>query len=387
MTNLPRRLPTAVTLLLAGMMLAGMFVPALAQTQPGQKIDVSKLGPQVGERVPDFSLKDQDGKTWTQQSILGPKGAMLVFVRSADWCPYCKTQLVDLQTGVEALRKRGLGVATISYDPPGILASFAKQHGITYPMLSDAGSATIKKFGLLNPVPEWALGPEKDNPAVQAEVQKYVSVIQASANMVGMAFPGNFILDPQGRVRSRAFEDFYVERNTVSSLLVKLGGEGDAPVTATKVSTGHLDVVTYPSDPALAPGNRFSLVLNITPHPKIHVYAPGAKDYRVIKLALEPDPRVNVLAMEYPDSETYFFKPLNERVPVFQKPFRLVQELVLDGSRQAQAALRGKDTVTLKGSLEYQACDDRQCFNPVSIPLSWTMSLRTLVLERPNRQQ
>jgi hypothetical protein len=53
--------------------------------QPRQPIDVSKLGPQVGERVPDFSLKDQNGKTWTLQSIMGPKGAMLVFYRSADW--------------------------------------------------------------------------------------------------------------------------------------------------------------------------------------------------------------------------------------------------------------------------------------------------------------
>jgi hypothetical protein len=50
-----------------------------------KKIDVSKLGPQVGERVPDFALKDQNGKTQTVQSIMGPKGAMLVFIRSADW--------------------------------------------------------------------------------------------------------------------------------------------------------------------------------------------------------------------------------------------------------------------------------------------------------------
>ena len=50
-----------------------------------QRIDVSKLGPQVGQRVPDFSLKDQNGKIWTLQSIMGPKGVMLVFIRSADW--------------------------------------------------------------------------------------------------------------------------------------------------------------------------------------------------------------------------------------------------------------------------------------------------------------
>jgi hypothetical protein len=56
-------------------------VPAAAR----QKIDISKLGPQVGERVPDFALKDQTGKTQTLQSIMGPKGAMLVFIRSADW--------------------------------------------------------------------------------------------------------------------------------------------------------------------------------------------------------------------------------------------------------------------------------------------------------------
>src|SRR5439155_10763577 len=48
-------------------------------------VDVAKLGPQVGERVPDFDLKDQNGKSWTLQSIMGPKGAMLVFFRSADW--------------------------------------------------------------------------------------------------------------------------------------------------------------------------------------------------------------------------------------------------------------------------------------------------------------
>jgi hypothetical protein len=59
-------------------------VPMDAQ-QPRARIDLSKLGPQVGQQAPDFSLKDQNGKTWTRQSIMGSKGAMLVFIRSADW--------------------------------------------------------------------------------------------------------------------------------------------------------------------------------------------------------------------------------------------------------------------------------------------------------------
>ena len=50
-----------------------------------QAIDVSKLGPQVGQPVLDFSLPDQTGRTRNLQSIMGPRGAMLVFLRSADW--------------------------------------------------------------------------------------------------------------------------------------------------------------------------------------------------------------------------------------------------------------------------------------------------------------
>jgi hypothetical protein len=49
------------------------------------RVDVSKLGPQAGERVPDFQLIDQTGRPQTLQSIMGRRGAMLVFVRSADW--------------------------------------------------------------------------------------------------------------------------------------------------------------------------------------------------------------------------------------------------------------------------------------------------------------
>jgi hypothetical protein len=57
----------------------------LAQARTRERVDVSRLGPQVGARVPDFSLPDQSGRVRNLQSIMGPRGAMLVFVRSADW--------------------------------------------------------------------------------------------------------------------------------------------------------------------------------------------------------------------------------------------------------------------------------------------------------------
>lgn len=44
-----------------------------------------KTGPAVGSKVPDFEAVDQNGASYTLRSIMGPKGAMLVFFRSADW--------------------------------------------------------------------------------------------------------------------------------------------------------------------------------------------------------------------------------------------------------------------------------------------------------------
>lgn len=62
--------------------------PAVRSQQTGTPTaapDVNKLGPQVGEKVPDFSLPDQHGQTRTLSSLMGPRGLVLVFNRSADW--------------------------------------------------------------------------------------------------------------------------------------------------------------------------------------------------------------------------------------------------------------------------------------------------------------
>ena len=108
-------------------------------------------------------------------------------------------------------REAGLGVAAISYDPPETLAAFARAQQISFPLLSDAGSATIRRYGILNPLPELALA-GADDPALKADLQRYVSVsVRRAAFMAGMAFPGTFIVDRQGRVTSRFFEE-YVRR-------------------------------------------------------------------------------------------------------------------------------------------------------------------------------
>ena len=70
---------------LAGVLAALVLGFPSQAVQSRTPIEVASLGPQVGERVPDFSLPDQTGRVWTRDSILGPNGAIVLFHRSANW--------------------------------------------------------------------------------------------------------------------------------------------------------------------------------------------------------------------------------------------------------------------------------------------------------------
>ena len=52
---------------------------------------------------------------------------------------------------------------------------------------------------------------------------------------------------------------------------------------------------------------------------------------------------------------------------------------------EAAEALAKIDALTLSGTLNYQACDDKICFDPVSVPLSFTLDVETLDRQRAER--
>jgi hypothetical protein len=263
---------------------------------------------------------------------------------------------VELQGRVETLTGEGLGLAAISYDPVPVLAEFAARRNITFPLLSDRGSAIITRYGILN------------------------TTVAADSPQHGIPFPGTFIVDAKGVVTSRHFEAAYQERDTITSVLVKLGAKVDIP--GTKVSAPHITLTTFVTDRVAAPGAHFALVMDVVPRPRVHVYAPGVTGYRSIELAVQPQPALVVGAPQFPKAEDYFFKPLNEHVAVYQKPFRIVQDVAIDPSPQSAAALRDRTEMAIAGTLGYQACDDKVCFAPQSVPLTWTIGLRPLDRER-----
>ena len=78
----PMRIAMLTTTLVAALF---MVISTIATAQTRTQIDVSALGPQVGERVPDFNLLDQNGLRHTLETVRGANGSLILFHRSADW--------------------------------------------------------------------------------------------------------------------------------------------------------------------------------------------------------------------------------------------------------------------------------------------------------------
>ena len=103
--------------------------------------------------------------------------------------------------------------------------------------------------------------------------------------LYGIPHPGTLVLDPGGRVTARFFEAAIQERFTASSIAVRLGDAvAGTDREATRVETDHLEAHAWVTDDVVAPGNRLSFVVDVTPKPGMHVYAPGDHAYRVIRL-------------------------------------------------------------------------------------------------------
>lgn len=149
-----------------------------------------------------------------------------------------------------------------------------------------------------------------------------------------------------------------------------LGMLAQAPAKPAPIETAHLTVAL--SAAAITVGGKTTLFLDVTPKPKMHVYSPGQEGYIAIALTLDADPGVVAAKAKYPAGEKYVMPALNETMLVYEKPFRIAQDVTLK-SASAEAKTMSK---TIKGTLRYQACDDKICYLPKTIPVEWTIAVR-----------
>lgn len=153
-------------------------------------------------------------------------------------------------------------------------------------------------------------------------------------------------------------------------LFTLLSMSPQAQVNDRRQETAHVVVTAQPLAAPVAAGARVALRLDVEPKAKMHVYSPEQKDYIPVSLTIDKNPAITAQPAVFPKAETYFFKALEETQLVYSKPFQVVQNVTIATS------VKAGETVTVKGTLKYQACDESVCYRPQEVSVSWQLTRR-----------
>ena len=102
-----------------------------------------KLAP--GDKAPDFTLPDADGK---QVSLADYRGRrVIVYFYPAAMTPGCTKEACDFRDNLASLDGAGIDVVGISPDKPEKLAKFRESQQLTFPLLSDPSRSVLEAYG------------------------------------------------------------------------------------------------------------------------------------------------------------------------------------------------------------------------------------------------
>ena len=253
---------------------------------------------------------------------------------------------MELQEQRAAFEKQGLNVAAVSYDSPAIMYDFATRKNITYPLLSDPDSKMIRDFGILN------------------------ESVAKGTMAYGVPHPGTYIVNPRGVVTKKFFENDYRERYSSGTILWQTSPEAVREGWQ-EAQTDHLKLRWRASDPKARGGNVTSLHVDVTLKPKMHVYAPGVQSgYIPVQWTVLPTEVGKAEDAAWPGAKILNLKAIKEKAPVYEKKFAVARDVTFAQQKPLQAIAKdGK--VAMETPFKYQACDDKVCYPPVTVPLKW----------------
>lgn len=115
-----------------------------------QPTDISPL--LIGEQIPNVNLKDTNGKAIETQSIFNKKTVVIVY--RGGWCPYCNSQLSDMQNIEKDILALGYQIVAISPDAPSFLKETLTKDKLNYQLYSDSEGNFSKAIGIAFAAPE-----------------------------------------------------------------------------------------------------------------------------------------------------------------------------------------------------------------------------------------
>lgn len=238
----------------------------------------------------------------------------------------------------------------ISYDSVEILATFAQEHQISFPLLSDVGSAVIVELGLLNP---------------HVKRQHDETNELHEKRFEGVPYPAAFLLDNNGIVIDRRFHADYRIRESADALVRGfLSIEDRAPEVMS--SGGVVEVGVEAESRWFSPFQKlwFRAVLRVGPG--WHLYAsPAPVGLQGLTVVLKQCPNF--------DSNSISFRPPARRKAVAGSAGNA---LVYEGEVECRFPLvmsDNADVVSIEGAVEYQACSAVECMPPDHV--DWTVDL------------
>ncbi len=123
-------------------------VPALFEAGVEAVADTVKKAKQVGEKAPDFTLKNAQGEE-VQLAQLLKKGPVVLTWYRGGWCPYCNITLAALQEELPNFEAAGAQLLALTPELPDKSLSTQEKNELKFPVLTDLNSKVAEEYGLL----------------------------------------------------------------------------------------------------------------------------------------------------------------------------------------------------------------------------------------------
>ena len=111
-------------------------------------LDSGKIGPQVGEPLPEFNLPDENGQLVSLSSLLR-SGPAVISLNRGHWCPYCKLELRSLAAIHDEIGRLGARIVSMMLDTATFTGDYAQQNRLPFPILSDIDLGYSLSLGLI----------------------------------------------------------------------------------------------------------------------------------------------------------------------------------------------------------------------------------------------
>jgi len=101
----------------------------------------------IGDKIPNFTLKDQDNKTFSIADLIGKK-AMVIYFYPKDDTPGCTKEACSFRDEFEDFKDLNAKVIGISSDDVASHKKFAKKYNLPFTLLADTKKEVQKLFGV-----------------------------------------------------------------------------------------------------------------------------------------------------------------------------------------------------------------------------------------------